>query len=161
MSATSTLEALRNSGLAAELSPEQSALLAGQFSTRELADGEVLVPEGTRSSQLHLLVQGAVVLVRGLGSDQPTELFTLAAGDTIGELSFLDDHEHYASVVARGPTTLISIERAALEALLARDPWIVYRVMRAIVRRVHGIQQRLSVQANELTNYIYKTHGRY
>lgn len=161
MSQANIVESLRASKLTAELSPEQSALLAEQFTLRELGDGEVLVPEGTRSSQLHLLVQGAVVLVRGRGSEAPAELFTLTAGDTIGELSFLDDHEHYASVVARGPTQVISLERAALEGLLARDPWVVYRVMRAIVRRVHEIQHRLSAQANELSNYIYKTHGRY
>jgi hypothetical protein len=33
--------------------------------------------------------------------------------------------------------------------------------MRAIVRTVHAIQRRLSMQSVELTNYIYKQHGRY
>ena len=33
--------------------------------------------------------------------------------------------------------------------------------MRAIVRAVHQIQRQLSMQSVELTNYIYKLHGRY
>jgi hypothetical protein len=33
--------------------------------------------------------------------------------------------------------------------------------MRGIVRIVHEVQRRLSVQNAELTNYLYKTHGRY
>jgi hypothetical protein len=37
----------------------------------------------------------------------------------------------------------------------------VYRVMRAIVRTVHEIQRRISMQSVELANYIYKQHGRY
>jgi CRP/FNR family cyclic AMP-dependent transcriptional regulator len=37
----------------------------------------------------------------------------------------------------------------------------VYRVMRAIIRVVHQIQRRLSMQQAELSNYIYKQHGRY
>ena len=47
------------------------------------------------------------------------------------------------------------------ESLLDGHPHIVYRIMRAIVRRVHQAQQRLSAQAVELNNYIYKQHGRY
>jgi hypothetical protein len=37
----------------------------------------------------------------------------------------------------------------------------VYRVMRAIIRAVHQIQYRLSMQQSELQNYIYKQHGKY
>jgi hypothetical protein len=33
--------------------------------------------------------------------------------------------------------------------------------MRAIVRAVHQIQRQLYMQQGELTNYIYKQHGRY
>ena len=48
-----------------------------------------------------------------------------------------------------------------LEGLLDSNPHLVYRVMRAIVRVVHELQRRLSMQTAELTNYLYKTHGRY
>jgi hypothetical protein len=34
-------------------------------------------------------------------------------------------------------------------------------VMRAIVRTVHEIQRRISMQSVELANYIYKQHGKY
>jgi hypothetical protein len=33
--------------------------------------------------------------------------------------------------------------------------------MRAIIRVVHQAQRRLAMQQAELTNYIYKQHGRY
>jgi hypothetical protein len=44
---------------------------------------------------------------------------------------------------------------------LSAHPEVVYRVMRAIVRTVHEIQRRISMQTAELTNYIYKQHGKY
>jgi hypothetical protein len=37
----------------------------------------------------------------------------------------------------------------------------VYRVMRSIFRVVHGILHRMGAQQSELTNYIYKLHGKY
>jgi hypothetical protein len=33
--------------------------------------------------------------------------------------------------------------------------------MRAIFRVVHGILHRMALQTSELTNYIYKQHGKY
>ncbi len=88
-------------------------------------------------------------------------LFALDAGDLVGELSFLDGTRHYASLVAIGPTRVFGLEREKLEALLPVHPEIVYRVMRAIIRTVHEIQRRISMHSVELTNYIYKQHGRY
>jgi len=88
-------------------------------------------------------------------------LLTLTAGDLVGELSFIDETPHYASLVAISPTRLFGLEREKLESLLLAHPDIVYRVMRAIVRAVHEIQRRISMQSAELTNYIYKQHGKY
>jgi CRP-like cAMP-binding protein len=152
---------LRASLLAKELSDAQCAALAALMTLRQLADGEVLVREGTSDAHLYLLVAGTVAVARAAGTPEEMQLLTLNRGDTIGELSFLDDNVHYASVVARGPCTVLSLERTRFESLLQSDPQLLYRVMRAIVRRVHQQQHRLSAQATELSNYIYKQHGRY
>jgi CRP-like cAMP-binding protein len=79
----------------------------------------------------------------------------------VGELSFIDGTRHYACLVAIASTRVFGLERGKLESLLPTHPQIVYRVMRAIVRTVHQIQRRLSMQSVELTNYIYKQHGKY
>ena len=63
--------------------------------------------------------------------------------------------------MALAETRVLGLEREKLEALLDVEPVVVYRVMRAIVRAVHHIQRQLYMQQNELTNYIYKQHGRY
>jgi CRP-like cAMP-binding protein len=155
------MSALRASRLSAELTDAQCATLAALTTMRTLADGEVLVREGTTDSHLYLLVSGAVAVVRGNATPEEVTLYALVPGDTVGDLSFLDDHVHYASVVSRGASRVLGLDRSQLESLLDHDPHLVYRVMRAIVRRVHQVQTRLSAQANELTNYIYKQHGRY
>jgi CRP-like cAMP-binding protein len=154
-------DALRASRLAAELSDEQCRTLAGCITLRELADGEVLVKEGASDSHLYSIVSGTIAVARAAGTPEEVQLFTLGGGDTVGELSFLDDNVHYASFVARGATRVLGLERSQLEALLDSHPHIVYRIMRAIVRRVHQVQHRLAAQAEELTNYVFKQHGRY
>ena len=161
MSDPVVLAAMKDSKLAAELTESQLDILSTRVALQTLRAGEVLVPEGTSDNHLYVLVSGALAIVRGVGTAEPVTLFTLAQGDFVGELSFIDATPHYASVVAVGPARVFGLEREKLEALLTEHPEIVYRVMRAIVRTVHQIQRRLSMQSTELTNYIYKQHGRY
>jgi CRP-like cAMP-binding protein len=161
MTDNALVEALRQSRLGAELSGDQLRVLAGHLAFRDLEPGEVLVRQGTSDNHLYVIVHGALGVVRDSGTAGPVTLLTLTAGDLVGELSFIDETPHYASLVATSPTRVFGLERQRLEALLATEPLIVYRVMRAIVRTVHEIQRRISMHATELTNYIYKQHGKY
>lgn len=154
-------EALKTSKLGPELTEQQLDTLAPYVTFRELAPGEVLVAEGTSDDHLYGLMSGALGVVRNAGKPDAVTLFTLTAGDLVGELSFLDGTPHYAALVASGPAQVFGLERAKLETLLDSHPQIVYRVMRAIVRTTHQIQRRLSMQSVELTNYITKQHAKY
>lgn len=153
--------ALQQSHLGRELSPEQLTTLAGHLVFRDLKPDEVLVREGTSDNHLYVIVTGVLGVVKNAGTAEAVTLFALNAGDLVGELSFIDQTPHYASLVASGPTRVFGLEREHLESLLLEHPALVYRVMRAIIRTVHQIQRRLSMQTVELTNYIYKQHGKY
>ena len=156
----SKLELVRNSALAVELTGDQCAVLAELVSVRDLADGEVLVKQGASDNHLYVVVSGALGVARQAES-QWVNLHVLTKGDLAGELGFMDGRPHYAALRAAGPTRVLSLERERLESLLERDPVVVYRVMRAIFRVVHIILNRLAMQTSELTNYLYKVHGKY
>jgi CRP-like cAMP-binding protein len=156
------LELLRNSALAVELTGDQCAVLADLVSLRTLADGEVLVKQGASDNHLYVIVSGALAVARQTEADgQWLNLNLLTKGDLAGELGFMDGRPHYAALRASGPTQVLSLEREKLESLLVREPIIVYRVMRAIFRVVHVILNRMAMQTSELTNYLYKVHGKY
>jgi len=155
------VDALQHSRLGAELTAEQAKALADNLKFRDLAPDEVLVAQGTSDNHLYVVVRGALGVVRNAGTPERVTLLTLTPGDLVGELSFIDETPHYASLVATCPTRVFGLERERLESLLRTHPDIVYRVMRAIVRTVHEIQRRISMHSTELMNYIYKQHGRY
>jgi CRP/FNR family transcriptional regulator, cyclic AMP receptor protein len=161
MTEQETFDALRASRLGTELSDEQARTLSGIVAFRDLAPGEVLVPEGASDNHLYVIVTGLLGVIRNAGKDEQVTLFTLAAGDLVGELSFIDGTSHFASLVAASPTRVFGIERERMESLLSAHPELVYRVMRAIIRTAHQIQRRLSMQSVELSNYIWKQHGKY
>ena len=161
MSDQAVLDALRGSRLATELSDEQMRVLANNIAFRDLEPAEVLVAEGASDNHLYVIVNGSLGVVTNAGKADAVTLFSLTHGDFVGELGFIDGTRHYASLVASVPTRVFGIQREKLEALLPTHPDIVYRVMRAIIRTVHEIQRRISMQSTELANYIHKQHGRY
>ena len=162
MTDTLNVELVRNSALALELTGDQCAILAGLIMVRDLSDGEILVNEGESDNHIHVVVSGMLAVAKQSKPDGKwVKLHVLTKGDLAGELAFMDGKPHYAALLAAGPTRIFSLERETLESVLEKHPWIVYHVMRAIFRVVHGILHRMAIQTTELTNYIYKQHGKY
>jgi CRP/FNR family cyclic AMP-dependent transcriptional regulator len=161
MTDAAIVKGLAQSKLATELTATQSEALAATMTVRNLEQGEVLVHEGDTDDHLYVVLAGSLGVVKAARTDNELTLNVMRPGDVVGELSFLDGAKRFASLVAMAETRVLGLSRGDLEALLDRDPQLVYRIMRAIVRIVHDIQRRLSMQTVELTNYLYKTHGRY
>jgi CRP-like cAMP-binding protein len=161
MTDTTRFDALRSTKLAAELDDAQCRVLAELVTLHDLQPGDVLAREGTVDDHLYVILSGVLGVVKNAGTENAVTINTLHPGDFVGEMGFMDDTELYASKVALGAARVLTLERAKLESLLGTHPQIVYRVMRAIIRVVHQIQRRLSMQQAELSNYIYKQHGRY
>jgi CRP-like cAMP-binding protein len=161
MTEAGVFEALSNSKLAVELNDDERRTLVRAMTLRDLKHGEVLIREGSADDHLYVVASGVLGVVKGVGTDAEVTLNAIRPGDVVGELSFLDASTRYASLVALSDTRVLGLSRSALEGMLDTHPKVVYHVMRAIVRVVHEIQRRLSMQTAELTNYLYKTHGRY
>ena len=154
-------EAVKASRLAEGLSSEQVTVLAGLLTLEPVQAQQVLAREGNADNRLYVIVQGSLAIVKHMGTPDETTLVTLNAGDFAHELGFLDGAQRYASLLAASAGQVLVLEREKLESLIDTHPRILYGVMCAIVRTVHRVQTRLSMQATELTNYIVKQHGRY
>jgi CRP-like cAMP-binding protein len=161
MTDKTAVDLVRESPFGREMNEEEVRVLAGLVTVRDLRDGEVLVEEGHSDSTLHVVVSGAIKVAHRDEDGRQNTLHTMTAHDFVGELSFMDDEVRYASLIASGPTRVFSLNREKFETLVATHPRVVYKAMRAIMRVVHAIQRRLSMQMIELQNYIYKTHGKY
>jgi CRP-like cAMP-binding protein len=155
------IEALRASPIGRGLSAEQSRLLAGLVDLRSWQRGDVIAPEGAVDDRLIAIVEGSVTVVKHHGTPDESLLVTLHAGDLAHELGFLDGTPRNSSLVAAEPVRALVLTRNALESLIDSQPRILYEVMCTIVRAAHRVQARLSVQAVELMNYVFKQHGRY
>ncbi|HHH38229.1 MAG TPA: cyclic nucleotide-binding domain-containing protein [Sedimenticola sp.] len=150
-----------NSPLGNELTEEQCQTLTQSVRLFCLRDGDVLIEEGHKNDDLFIVVDGTLEVSKSVGGGEHITLQLLRKGDMAGELGFIDELPHTADLRAIGDCEVLALSRADLEGFLTTDPEIVYRVMRAIIRTVHGILRRMNMQYVEMTNYISKTHGRY
>lgn len=149
------------SSLGAELDETEAAVLGDLMTSRELADGDYLIKEGSVDNSLHVLLEGKLEVVKHTGAGDISSLAILREGDLAGELSFIDGHEHTVGLRSLTHSRVLSLAREDFETIIDQNPQLVYKVMRAIARSTHRIVHRMNTEFIELNNYIFKQHGRY
>ena len=150
-----------DSRLGTELSTDEAATLADLMELRELKGGEFLISEGEADSSLHVLVAGNLEVVKRTGSDNIASIAIVREGGLAGELSFIDGAVHTVGLRALSDGSVLSLPRASFEAIVDGNPQLVYKVMRAVARSAHKIMHQMNSEFIELSNYIFKQHGRY
>jgi CRP-like cAMP-binding protein len=149
------------STLGTELSQKEAAVLGGLMHSRTLSDGEFLINEGTADDSLHVVLKGKFEVVKRTGAGELASLAILREGDVAGELSFIDGELHTVGLRALCDSHVLSLKREDFESVVDENPQLVYKVMRAVARSAHRIIHRMNNEFVELTNYIFKQHGRY
>jgi CRP-like cAMP-binding protein len=157
------IDTLLISPVTEELNTAEVELLAGLFEVQNYKSGDVIVkPSDEQPDNLYILASGDIeVKIDSVGEE--SIIHVLKPGDLAGIITFAGGAASHvsATLYAVGDTQVLSMERAKFETLINSHPMIVYKVMRGVVRNVHGIVRRVNSQSAELSNYIYRTHGRY
>jgi len=149
------------SDLGNALTREEAEILDSLMSSQQLVDGEYLITEGANDDSLHILVQGKLEVVKTTGAGETASLAVLRDGELAGELSFIDSEPHTVALRALCDCVVLSLAREEFERIVTEHPQLVYKVMRAIARSAHRIVHRMNLQFVELSNYVFKQHGRY
>jgi CRP-like cAMP-binding protein len=158
------LQTLHSSTLTEELRDAEIESLGQLFEVVEFKAGQALLKPGEErlKSTLIVLANGEVEATAHVGGEQAT-LHLLQPGDLAGIITFVGGNvsQISATIVAKTDCKVLLLERCKFESLLNSQPAIVYYVMRGIVRHTHGIVRRMNAQSVEMTNYLYKTGGRF
>jgi CRP-like cAMP-binding protein len=157
------IDTLRTSPVTEELSDAEVAILADMFEVQEYKEGEIIVhPQDEQPDNLYILASGDIEVKIQSGGEESI-IHVLKPGDLAGMITFAGGAatQVNATLYSVGSTKVLSMPRIRFETLLNSHPRLVYRVMRGIIRNMHGIVRRVNSESAELTNYIYKTGGRY
>ncbi len=155
------IDTLKSSTITEELSDAEVEILAGLFEVRDYQAGAAIVKQGDENpDNLYILAHGDIEVKIKSGTEEST-IYILKPGDLAGIINFVGGAQSSATLYAVGNTKVLSLGRARFETLINSHPMIVYKVMRGVVRNVHGIVRRVNSETAELSNYIYRARGRY
>ncbi len=121
-------------------------LVMERFRSREVAPGDVVVREGTRSDGLYVILDGAVdVVKRKIGTE--VTVAQLREGDLFGEMSCLLKTPASATILVSRGGTLLRLPRAAFDEVVASYPQILELVAELSEERAENLDAILSGHA--------------
>lgn len=147
------IAALQHTDLFYNLSAEQLTLVAGIAQERRAGRNEVIFEEGSDSRDIFVLIQGHVeVSHRYPAQDgepqapEPVILATLSAGQSFGEISFIDRAAREATVRSLDDdTVLLAIHPDALMQACEANPALGFFIIRNIARELAFIIRELDM----------------
>jgi CRP/FNR family transcriptional regulator, cyclic AMP receptor protein len=148
---TDVITHLRGTPLFAELDDEALARVAALCQSETVAADTHLFHEGDAGDRLYLITSGAVRISRQIPGSGEEALTVLRPGQVFGEMAVFDRTERSTDAIAQEATTLLTIQRDALETLLVNDPALARVVLWAFVRVLSG---RLRATNDSLRSFL-------
>ena len=121
--------------------------LAGGFSRREVAAGEVLFEQGHRNRGVYCVSKGLFAL-RSHNADGSSTLMRLAyPGEIIGFRSFLGNCDHQTEARALMPARVCAVTHTSAARLMRQHPAIMERLMARAVAEIDRSHARIIAAA--------------
>jgi CRP-like cAMP-binding protein len=111
-----------------------AVLMLGEH--REVAKGEALFQRDTVSDGIWLLEHGTVSILSGTSEPDASRLATFGPGQFVGEMGFIDGKPRSATARADAPLRALLLDKAAIAALVERQPAAALTITRNIAREL-------------------------
>ena len=120
---------LRKVPLFADLSPQDLRQIAASSPDEHtFVDGETIAGQGEPGDELHIVVDGAVRVLRAdPGTDPDLELATRAQGEVVGEMALMTQEPRMASLVASGEVRTLRLGQKEFNGVLRERPGYRHR----------------------------------
>ncbi|XUU61669.1 Crp/Fnr family transcriptional regulator [Erythrobacter sp. HA6-11] len=125
------------------LEPGHQASLLANAPKRQFAEGAIIQNRGEKARGFYLIETGSVAIGQFLMSGDFRGVALLGAGDSWGELAMLTERPRVVDAIARADCTVRFIAERDFDALIAREPAIMRKLLVA-----------LSAQLQELLNVM-------
>jgi small-conductance mechanosensitive channel/CRP-like cAMP-binding protein len=114
--------------------------LASEVGVKMFAQGEIIVREGEKSSELYIIDKGEV-FVEVQKERETVNVATLRAGSFFGEMSLMTGEERKATVRAASECTLLVVDHEAFHHTIAASPEIVERMSDILAKRQEELEE--------------------
>ncbi len=129
---------------------DELSILARHMSFIDLHRGEYLFVEGDQGTFMGFVVQGVLEVLKRSESGENIPLVRLTRGSSIGEMALIDKSPRSATVIARQPTTMVTLTDRGFELLAEKFPALGIKVIQKIARLLSLNMRRTSSKLADL-----------
>lgn len=129
---------------------DELTLLAKHMSFVHLQRGEYLFVEGDKGSFMGFVVQGLLDVVKKTESGQNVVIARLTKGNSIGEMALIDKSPRSATVIAKQPTTMVTLTEKGFDKLTEKSPLLGIKVIQKVSRLLSLYMRRTSSRLADL-----------
>jgi len=125
---------IESSRMFADFSRPEVQIIAGYTHAYEVVAGDTIFREGEKGQFMCLIVEGKINVLKETEVGKRKVITTVRSGQTMGEMSLLDDLPYSATATAKEPTKLVLITRSNFESLTEKHPVLAVKILRKIAR---------------------------
>ncbi len=131
---------------------DQLTILSRHMSYIQLQRGEFLFVEGDKGDYMGFVVNGILEVLKKSAAGENVLIARLAKGSSIGEMALIDKSPRSATVIAKQPTTMITLTNRGFDRLLEKSPTIGVIIIRKIARLLSLNMRRTSSKLADVLN---------
>ena len=107
------------------------------------SDGEAICRQGEVGDRMYVVQDGEAVVVREEAGKEVV-VGELVAGDLFGEMAIFERQPRSATVRARGPARVLTLDRQAFLRRVHEDPSLAFRILQKMSERVRSLDEELA-----------------
>ena len=129
--------------------------LRGSIQVKEYEAGDIIFREGS-SSELYIVVSGKVGVNKMTAEGDQYKIITLEKGNVFGIMSFLDEINHDATIIAEQKSRVIKIEKAAFDNIANSNLSIAFKILRRLAMHLTGIVRKTNREYMDLMHMMFR-----
>jgi CRP-like cAMP-binding protein len=129
---------------------DELSVLAKHMSYVHLRRGEFLFVEGDKGNFMGFVVRGVLEVLKKAETGENIIIARLTKGSLIGEMALIDKSPRSATVIAKQPTTMVTLTDKGFEILTDKSPALGVKVMQKVARLLSLNMRRTSSRLADL-----------
>lgn len=129
---------------------DELTVLSRHMSYVHLQRGEFLFVEGDRGTFMGFVVQGVLEVMKKSERGENVVIARLTKGSSIGEMALIDKSTRSATVMAKQPTTMVTLTEKGFDLLTRNSPALGVKVIQKIARLLSLNMRRTSSRLADL-----------
>ena len=129
---------------------DELTVLSKHMSYVHLQRGEFLFVEGDKGTFMGFVTNGILEVMKKSETGENVVIARLTKGSSIGEMALIDKSTRSATVMAKQPTTMVTLTEKGFELLTQNSPALGVKVIQKIARLLSLNMRRTSSRLADL-----------